>query len=444
MKKTHLILLCFGLCIFHNISAQAVNTNFSKPNIILILADDLGYETINCNGGTSYQTPNIDKLASKGIRFTNAYATPLCTPSRVTIMTGKYNFRNYVNFGAINPKEYTFGNLMKSAGYKTYVAGKWQLGETSGLPFQLGFDSYSLWHLNHLEHLNDRGSRYRDPVIVESSGAPLITKGKYGPDIFSNKVLSFIEENKKGPFFLYYPMVLTHGPFQPTPNQSDFLTASKNVNDTAYFKYMVNYMDKIIGQIVDKVEKLGIAENTIILYTGDNGTAKNVVSMMGNVAVKGGKGTTTVPGTHVPLIAYWKGKTVKGAVYDDLIDFTDFMPTLSLAVKHPLPQNQIFDGTGFFDRLIGKEGKKRDWLYCYYTSTKTGQVDDALKYAQDKVWKLYSTGELYNIIQDPTEKKPINISSLSPDVKQRYDKLKAVINKMVSQERVKSVKTVKS
>ncbi len=443
MKKYRLIALCIvSSFIFQITIAQQTKSKISKPNIILILADDLGYETINCNGGTSYQTPNIDKLASKGIRFTNAYATPLCTPSRVTIMTGKYNFRNYVNFGAINPNEYTFGNLMKSAGYKTFVAGKWQLGESSDLPYKLGFDTYSLWHLNHLEHLNDRGSRYRDPVIIESKGGAVAAKGKYGPDIFSNRVLSFIEENKNGPFFLYYPMVLTHSPYQPTPDQADFSTFSIRKKDTAYFKYMVNYMDKIIGQIVNKVEKLGIAENTIILYTGDNGTGKDITSMMGKVAVRGGKGTTTVPGTHVPLVAYWKGKTVKGAVYDDLIDFTDFMPTFSRAVSHPLPKGQIFDGTGFYDRLTGKEGKKRDWLYCYYTKTKTGQVDIAEKYSQDKVWKLYSTGNFYNIVNDPTQKKPVNVATLSGETKQRYDKLKAVLDKMISQEKHKA--TVKS
>jgi arylsulfatase A-like enzyme len=201
-------------------------------------------------------------------------------------MTGKYNFRNYVNFGAINPSEYTFGNLMKSAGYKTFVAGKWQLGESPDLPYKLGFDSYSLWHLNHLEQLKEQASRYRDPVIIESKGGTVATKGKYGPDIFSNRVLSFIEENKNSPFFLYYPMVLTHSPYQPTPDQANFSTFSIRKKDTAYFRYMVNYMDKIIGQIVDKVEKLGIAENTIILYTGDNGTGKDIISMMGNVAVR--------------------------------------------------------------------------------------------------------------------------------------------------------------
>lgn len=440
MRKYRLTVLCFVLSFVFQITlAQQSKSKNLKPNIILILADDLGYETIHCNGGTSYQTPNIDKLASKGIRFTNAYATPLCTPSRVTLMTGKYNFRNYVNFGAINQNEYTFGHLMKSAGYTTFVAGKWQLGETADLPYKLGFDGYSLWHLNHLEQLKDKSSRYRDPVIVDSKGGPVPAKGKYGPDIFSNKVLSFIEENKKGPFFLYYPMVLTHAPFQPTPEQSDFSTAPVRKSDPAYFKYMVSYMDKLIGQIVDKVEKLGIAENTIILYTGDNGTGKEITSMMGNVAVHGGKGTTTVPGTHVPLIAYWKGKTVKGAVYDDLIDFTDFMPTFSQAVNHPLPKGQIFDGTGFYDRLTGKEGKKRDWLYCYYTATKTGQVDIAKKYAQDKVWKLYSTGQFYNIVNDPTEKKPVDVSTLSAEIKQRHAMLKTVIDDMISQEKQKGL-----
>ena len=147
-----------------------------RPNIILIMADDLGYETLGVNGSTSYQTPNLDALAEGGMRFTHAYATPLCTPSRVQLMTGKYNFRNYIGFGLLNPAERTFGHLLQDAGYRTAVVGKWQLygnarqqelagGRTGSLPQQAGFDEHSLWQVE------ERGPRFKDPHL-DVAGLP--------------------------------------------------------------------------------------------------------------------------------------------------------------------------------------------------------------------------------------------------------------------------------
>lgn len=444
IKNNMACLILILLFVTETTQAQTDKVKSFKPNIILIMADDLGYETLGCNGGTSYKTPNLDKLASAGIRFSNCYSTPLCTPSRVTIMTGKYNFRNYTDFGYLDPKNKTFGNMMKRAGYKTFIAGKWQLNgieskkpgwEDLTRPNHFGFDEYYLWHLTRLKK---EGERYANPLIEYNGQQLPRNSNQYGPDIFRDKIFSFLEENSKEPFFIYYPMVLTHAPFQPTADQPGFAAASsKKINDTANFKYMVNYMDKIVGQIVEKVEKLGIAENTIILFTGDNGTGKEIVSMMGNIAVKGGKGTTTVPGTHVPLIAYWKGKTPKGVVYDDLIDFTDFMPTLAEAVSFKLPQKLIIDGKSFYSRLSGKKGDPREWVYCYYTQN--GNPQKAKRYAQDKVWKLYDTGAFYNIVNDPVEEKAIDINTQSPAIKESYIQLKAVINKMKSQETAREI-----
>lgn len=199
-----------------------------KTNIILIMADDMGIETVTSYGGESYNTPNIDKLATEGIRFTNCFSTPLCTPSRVQIMTGKYNFRNYVGFGILNSSEKTFGHYLRENGYKTAVTGKWQLygnntqyklaGQHGALPQSAGFDEYCLWQVQ------DRGYRYKT-ASVEYNNEGFKEYDKYGPDLFTKFATDFIERNKDSTFFLYFPMALVHDPFQPTPitdNYSNF------------------------------------------------------------------------------------------------------------------------------------------------------------------------------------------------------------------------------
>lgn len=173
-------------------------TRKRKPNIILIMADDLGYEGLSCNGSLSYKTPHLDKLARTGVRFTHCYSQPLCTPSRVQIMTGQYNFRNYTEFGALHPKEITFGHILQKAGYATCVVGKWQLAaRNKGIgtyPDKAGFDEHCLWQVDKL------GSRYRSPLIQENSKIRDDLKGKYGPDVFLDYIQGFMERKKKGPF----------------------------------------------------------------------------------------------------------------------------------------------------------------------------------------------------------------------------------------------------
>lgn len=174
-----------------------------KPNIILIMADDFGYECLGCNGSTSYKTPVLDDLARTGVRFQHCYATPLCTPSRVQIMTGKYNFRNYTEFGSLKPGEKTFAHHLKDAGYTTCVVGKWQLaGHYSGSnykgigtqPEKAGFDEHCLWQVTKL------GNRYWDPVIQQNGTMRLDLRDKYGPDICTDYINDFIERNKSKPF----------------------------------------------------------------------------------------------------------------------------------------------------------------------------------------------------------------------------------------------------
>ena len=187
-----------------------------SPNVVLIMADDFGYECVGCNGGTSYKTPNLDRLAADGVRFENCHVQPLCTPTRVQLMTGIYNVRNYVHFGLLDPKQTTFGNLLQGAGYATAVAGKWQLGHSFDLPGHFGFDEHCLWQLTR------RPPRYANPGL-EINGKEVDYKtGQYGPDLVNDYAVDFIVRHKDKPFFLYYPMMLTHSPYQPTPDSPDW------------------------------------------------------------------------------------------------------------------------------------------------------------------------------------------------------------------------------
>lgn len=399
----------------------------SLPNIILIMADDLGYETLECNGGTSYHTPMLNKMAQEGMRFENAYATPLCTPTRVQLMTGKYNFRNYKRFGFLDPKEKTFAHMLKRAGYKTAIAGKWQLDGGIDAPGIFGFDEYCMWQLQQ----GDFWGRYKNPVIYSNGRKLDDTEGKYGPDVFSGFVLSAIENyHKQGqPFFIYYPMALVHDPFQPTPDDPEFKEYKiKGLNDTTYFKSMMCYTDKIVGRILNKVTEMGIDDNTLIIFTGDNGTSRAVYSRMGDKIIRGDKGFTIKAGTHVPLLVKWPGKIKPGSVNHNLIDFTDFFPTLADVAGRKLSDESSTDGKSFYRQLLGKNVKAREWVFCDYNGTDKGFY--ARRYAQDKTWKLYSNGEFYNFITDPEEKNPIEGSSLCPAAFDVKKKLQRVLNEM--------------
>ncbi|MCP5112723.1 MAG: sulfatase-like hydrolase/transferase, partial [bacterium] len=346
-----------------------------RPNIVLIMADDLGYETLGCYGGTSYKTPNLDRLAETGLRFTHAYSQPLCTPTRVQLMTGQYNFRNWKAFGVMDPKATTFGHILKAAGYRTCISGKWQLYSYNppefwpewrgkGMrPEQSGFDEYHLWHAEHTE---DKGSRYPDPVILANGKYRTDTKGKYGPDLYTDYINNFMERHADEPFFVYYPMALTHGPFNPTPLSEAWKTGDPFESHPRFFGDMVEYMDLVVGRIVKKLDDLGLREKTLVIFFSDNGTPWQVTSRMGDREVKGGKGETTDAGTRVPLIVNWKGTTPEGRVLDDLIDSTDFLPTIAEAARAQIPPHLPIDGRSFLPRIHGRTGDPREWVFFHH------------------------------------------------------------------------------
>jgi arylsulfatase A-like enzyme len=376
----------------------------SKPNIVLILADDVGYEVPGYTGGTSYKTPNIDKLAETGLRFTNCHSTPKCAPSRVKLMTGRYMFRTTEEWGYIPENEITFGHMLKSAGYAVALAGKWQMTLLGNDPLhvrKMGFEQFCVfgWH---------EGSRYFDPYIWQNGLRLMDVSQSYGPDIFVNFLIDFISENKNHPFFAYYPMTLAHeisNDFQPPPPPGP---------DGRYQSYpeLIEYMDNNIGKLMATLDSLGLLENTLILLTSDNGTPKDfitsiqdgqyirtpILSQMGNQIISGGKGMLTDRGTHVPLIANWPGETPAGKICSDLIDFSDFMPTLAELTGGTLPADRKIDGKSFAKQIRGKAGLGRSWIYNQF---------EGKAWIRNHRWKLYTDDRLYDMSSDPLEQMPI-------------------------------------
>tara|TARA_S200000501_G_scaffold369313_1_gene408533 strand:- start:11517 stop:12824 length:1308 start_codon:yes stop_codon:yes gene_type:complete len=408
--------------------------NKRSPNIILIMADDLGFECINSYGGTSYDTPNLSILAESGLQFENCHSQPLCTPSRVKLMTGKSNKKNYKEFGILDPNEKTFSQILRKNGYATMIAGKWQLGKIDTLPKHFGFDEHLLWQLSDTGRDSiGRDKRYVNPVLKQNGVLYEKNEGKYSTDMIVEYINNFMDRKKKQPFLVYYPMILTHCPFDPTPNSKDWdpndMGSMTYKGNAKYFKDMVNYMDYSIGRIVKKIEKLGLRQNTIILFTGDNGTDKPVVSMMDNISVIGGKGQTTDYGTHVPLIVNWKGTVKSNSKSESLIDFSDFFPTICDLANIPLDSTMGLDGISFYPELIGKTGPKRKWIHSWYN--RNGGLNPLVssqEWVRNESYKMYVGDKFYNIKEDPYEKNNIPFFEMSDQEKKIREEFLEVLN----------------
>jgi arylsulfatase A len=342
----------------------------SKPNIILILADDLGAKELGCYGNVKHRTPHLDRLAAQGTRFETFFANPLCTPTRVALMTGQYGFHNgFLGMsnaafipGKTSPKHqignhFTHADLLRSAGYTTALAGKWQLsGQLPDLVYDAGFDEYRMWaydknlpdSVRHPAH-EDGGNacRYWHPSILEN-GRYLPTKPEdYGPDLFNDFVIDFARRNKSHPFFIYYTSVLTHSPHLHTPDPN-----TPGARKPATFQSNLEYLDHLMGRLLEALEAELLAERTVIIFIGDNGTGGS------------GKGTLTELGARTPCILRGPG-IKKGAVSRAVADLTDIFPTLADFSGAALPQNHVLDGHSMLPVLRGEQSAHREWIYSH-------------------------------------------------------------------------------
>lgn len=419
--RLHWVWLAIGL---------TVQVQGAQPNILFILADDVGQEVLGCYGGTSYPTPRLDELASQGLLCEHAYSMPVCHPTRITLLTGRYP-RNLGDPGwGKFPRAMEAATLaqgLRQAGYRTAVAGKWQLTLLAKDPHhaeKLGFQDSAIfgWH---------EGPRYHEPMIYENGLVRTDTQGRYGPDLYTDFLIDFMAREPGRPFFAFYSMALCHDVTddldQPVPY------GPRGRYDS--YAEMAAAMDVQVGKMLDALKRLGLEDQTLVVFTGDNGTAKRsiiryedgkyirdpVVSRKGDEVIPGGKGNFRDDGTRVPLLMRLPGVLRPGSRSTRLVDFSDFLPTfLELAGSrkswlHPT------DGKSFADLLGGQGEPPRSWAYSELRGT---------WWVRNHEYKLYNDGRLYACGADPSEKKPLDPKAGDAEAHQARTFLQAIADKL--------------
>jgi arylsulfatase A len=368
------VTICAAASFFASASAKPE----SKPNILVILADDLGIECLSSYGGTSHDTPNLDKLAVQGMRFTHCFSNPYCSPSRANLLTGRYPFRNGLKEVIFDAKRHantflhldqpSFARQLKQAGYTTAIAGKWQLSflHQRNTITGFGFDQYQCWQI-----FRDDGSktrRFHQPHFIRNGVIRDDIADRFGPDVNVEFLIDFIETSaaEEKPFLAYYTCLLPHFPWIPTPDsedQKDPMKKATDQGDPKFFPDMVRYLDKNVGRLMRTLEEQGIADNTVLVFLADNGTDRRITNnWRDGKAIRGGKGTMTDRGTRVPLIVRWPGRIAQGSTCEDLVDFSDIFPTLCELAGAPLPEAKLH-GRSFLPQLLRKPGQPRDWVH---------------------------------------------------------------------------------
>lgn len=392
------LLVACGLAL---VAAPVRSEDNQQPNILFIVADDLGYEKLGCYGGLEAETPHLDKLAQEGMRFARAYGSPVCTPTRMSLYTGQYPTRH--GFTSVLPvhngteravdfrNEFaTYAQQLRSQGYLTSVTGKWQLATLEIHPDHIrdaGFDSWCVWQI---WREGAKTIRYWDPTFNEDGEILEGLSADFGPDVLVRYVIEQMEEAQTAgrPFMIHHNMLLPHEPIIETPDD-------RKLGNPASLDRMINYMDRLIGQLVRAVDELGIAENTCIVFLGDNGTDtidqdRETISGM----VRGGKRTLDDGGTHLPLIVRWSGRVRAGEVVKDLVDVVDLFPTFCELGGASLPTVSSLDGVSFAGRLLRDEPVGREVTVAGYRKEFS---------AFDGNWRLNSNGEIIDSRNLPEE-----------------------------------------
>jgi arylsulfatase A-like enzyme len=426
-------------------SQTAKHRNPSKrPNVLFIMADDLGPEWLSCYGGREMKTPNLDRLAEGGMLFNNAYSMAQCTPTRATLLTGQYPFRHgWVNhwdvprWGAgchFDPKHnITFARILKTVGYVTAAAGKWQINDFRIQPDVMqkhGFDDYCMW-TGYETGNPPSAKRYWDPYIHTKKSSTTY-KGKFGTDVFVDFLIDFMERKKRKPMMLYFPMCLTHGPLTNTPLDPDAQGRLER------HKAMVRYTDQAVGRLVKALDELNIRDNTIVFFTTDNGSAKSISARMNGRLVKGGKATIGEPGVRAPFIVNCPGLVPAGVRTDALTDFTDMLPTFAELARAKIPKDILIDGRSVANLILGKaDDSPRDWIMAMGfgpAKLADGRVVPVKQFADrvvrnkcHKLWLLDGKpAKFFDILADPAETNNL-IEGKDSTIIEARKKLEAVV-----------------
>ena len=388
-----------------------------RPNIIFIMVDDLGRDWVSCYGA-KHQTPNIDRLTEQGVRYDTAWCTPICTPTRVTLLTGQYPFRHgwtqhydvprWGGDGLSWEKFTTFARVLRDAGYSTAIGGKWQINDLREQPEAIrhhGFDEHCVWTGAEAGHPETEERFWNGHIMTNGQRSTV----NYGPDTINAFIIDFVKRQKRKPFLVYYPMLLTHGPHTSTPLNHD------NPPDTeeAFYAGNVTCMDHLVGKLMRAVDAAGLRKNTLIVFTGDNGSALSGV--LNKKSYPEGKGRKADWGVHVPFIVRAPFLTDGGRVSRDLIDFTDLYPTfLELANVSP-PDSLKLDGKSFVSSLRGSEDpfEKRSWIY-----SQLGEF----RMVRDWHHILDSEGNFHDLNKDPRQEKEVSpLDKIAPGRRQRLE-----------------------
>lgn len=453
LNTLSLIIILFTSNACNNKNKTNETSQMLKPNIIYILADDLGYGDLSLTGQKYFSTPHIDKLAEDGMFFTQHYSgSTVCAPSRSTLMTGLHTGHTFIRGNKeIQPEgQYpldsslvTVAELLKSGGYITGAFGKWGLGYplSEGDPNNQGFDEFYGYNCQRIGHNYYPYHLWRNKTKEILEGNKFRQTDAYAPDLIHQAALSFIEKNKDNQFFLYYPSIIPHAElaaperlmqkhrakFSPEKGYkgTDDGKAYKNggygsqEEPHAAFAAMVNLLDEQVGEIRKKIEELGIAENTIIIFTSDNGPHSEGGAdpnfFNSNSNLRGYKRDLYEGGIRVPMVAYWPGKIKPGKKSEHISAFWDVLPTVCEIAQIKTPQN--IDGISFLPELLGKKQEKHDYLYWEFLNQGGKQ---ALRLGDWKGIRLNMSNnpeapiELYNLAYDIGEQN--NVAAENPDI----------------------------
>lgn len=401
----------------------------AQPNIVFIMVDDLGKDWISCYGADNIQTPQIDALAKTGMKFTNAYSMPQCTPTRVTLLTGNYPSRTgWVNHwdvprwgvGYFDWKHYkSFPRYLKELGYTSVIAGKWQINDFRVEPNALkkhGFDDWCVWTGFEADN-PPSAERYHDAYIHTPNGSKTY-KDQFGPDVYCDYLIEFMRNNREKPMMVYFPMALTHGPLVPTPTEPDVKSGREKL------AAMVRYTDHLVGRLVSAVDEMGLKENTIFIFTTDNGTSGGQRGTVNGLRPSGGKASKFEGGVCQPFIVNCPGIVPQGVTRDALTDFSDMLPTFVELAGGSKRSIGTIDGHSIAKVITGEaDDSTRDWIMALgHGAAKLdsegvrGVHDYTPRVLRDKQFKVWvdqkaKITSLFDLSNDPLEQTDLRESS---------------------------------